>query len=225
MASLQRRGSAAERLRRAGRGPAARLRLRGSRGGAETGRRGIGNSWTAAIGSGDCSATPAATRLRRWRGSTAAARWQQRWCDSYAGSGAVTAVARLRRRRGERRGGSLSDRSLLDEGCDSTNFDDAMEGLRGDGVRCRVRISRRERDVLRTIRDFSIGSIGKRVMVTVYLRYELLSGRRRYLPIECTLGALIRVCGYLIVARVRVGRQMSRPKLESAGILPRLNDL
>ncbi|KAK9159367.1 hypothetical protein Scep_005941 [Stephania cephalantha] len=36
------------------------------------------------------------------------------------------------------------------------------------------------------------GSTGKRVMVTVYLRYELLSGRRRYLPIECTLGALIR---------------------------------
>ncbi|KAK9158220.1 hypothetical protein Scep_004794 [Stephania cephalantha] len=50
-------------------------------------------------------------------------------------------------------------------------------------------------------------SIGKRVMVTIYLRYELLSGRRRYLPIECTLGALIRVYGYLIVARVRAGRQ------------------
>ncbi|KAK9111306.1 hypothetical protein Scep_018825 [Stephania cephalantha] len=68
-------------------------------------------------------------------------------------------------------------------------------------------------------------SIGKRVMVTVYLRYELLSGRRRYLPIECTLGALIRVCGYLIVARVKAGRQGSRPKPESAGILSRLNDL
>ncbi|KAK9166433.1 hypothetical protein Scep_001624 [Stephania cephalantha] len=63
MASLQRRGSAAERLRRAGRGPAAPLRLRGSRGGAEMGRREIGSSWTAP--SGDCSATPAATRLLR----------------------------------------------------------------------------------------------------------------------------------------------------------------
>ncbi|KAK9084199.1 hypothetical protein Scep_030670 [Stephania cephalantha] len=37
------------------------------------------------------------------------------------------------------------------------------------------------------------GSIGNRVMVTADLRYELLSGRRRYLPIECTLGALIRL--------------------------------
>ncbi|KAK9132829.1 hypothetical protein Scep_012357 [Stephania cephalantha] len=57
----------------------------------------------------------------------------------------------------------------------------------------------------------SSGSTGKRVMVTVYLRYELLSGRRRYLPIECTLGALIRVRRYLIVARVRVGRHGARP--------------
>ncbi|KAK9119465.1 hypothetical protein Scep_017558 [Stephania cephalantha] len=48
----------------------------------------------------------------------------------------------------------------------------------------------------------------------------LLSGRCRYPPIECTLGALIRVCGYLIVARVRVGRQVSRPEPESAGLLP-----
>ncbi|KAK9159663.1 hypothetical protein Syun_006004 [Stephania yunnanensis] len=64
------------------------------------------------------------------------------------------------------------------------------------------------------------GSIGKRVMVTVYLRYELLSERRRYLSIECTLGALIQVCRYLIVAWVRAGRRGSRPKLESAGLLP-----
>ncbi|KAK9151402.1 hypothetical protein Syun_009711 [Stephania yunnanensis] len=103
-------------------------------------------------------------------------------------------------------------------------------------------------------------SIGKRVMVTVYLRYErfcgylivarvragrqvshpepesdglvpqlndllLLSGRRRDLPIECTLGALIWVCGYLIVARVKAGRQVSHPKPEFAGLLSRLNDL
>ncbi|KAK9157435.1 hypothetical protein Scep_004009 [Stephania cephalantha] len=68
-------------------------------------------------------------------------------------------------------------------------------------------------------------STGKRVMVTVYLRYELLSGRRRYLPIECTLGALIRVRRYLIVARVRVGRHGARPNPKSAGIFPRLNDL
>ncbi|KAK9098755.1 hypothetical protein Syun_025800 [Stephania yunnanensis] len=62
-------------------------------------------------------------------------------------------------------------------------------------------------------------------MVTFYLRYELLSRRRRYIPIECTLGALIRVRGYLIVARVRAGRQVYHPKPESAGLLPRLNDL
>ncbi|KAK9133775.1 hypothetical protein Scep_013303 [Stephania cephalantha] len=48
----------------------------------------------------------------------------------------------------------------------------------------------------------------------------LLSGRRRYLPIECTLGALIQVCEYLIVAKVRAGRQVSRPEPESAGLLP-----
>ncbi|KAK9166198.1 hypothetical protein Scep_001389 [Stephania cephalantha] len=54
---------------------------------------------------------------------------------------------------------------------------------------------------------------------------KLLSGCRRYLPIECTLGAFIRVCGYLIVARVRAGRQVSYPEPESAGLLPRLNEL
>ncbi|KAK9148127.1 hypothetical protein Scep_006884 [Stephania cephalantha] len=59
MASLQLRGSAAERLRRAGRGPAARLRLRGSSGGAETGQRGIGSS-SDADSSGGATATPAA---------------------------------------------------------------------------------------------------------------------------------------------------------------------
>ncbi|KAK9094236.1 hypothetical protein Scep_025705 [Stephania cephalantha] len=47
--------------------------------------------------------------------------------------------------------------------------------------------------------------------------------RRRYLSIECTLRALVQVCGYLIVARA--GRQVSRPEPESAGLLPRLNDL
>ncbi|KAK9134832.1 hypothetical protein Syun_014162 [Stephania yunnanensis] len=74
-------------------------------------------------------------------------------------------------------------------------------------------------------------------MVTMYLRYELLSGRYRYLPIECKLGALIRVRRYLIVERVRVGRHGARPKPEvrvgrlgarpkpeSSGLLPRLND-
>ncbi|KAK9149248.1 hypothetical protein Scep_008005 [Stephania cephalantha] len=49
-------------------------------------------------------------------------------------------------------------------------------------------------------------------MVTIHLPYELLSG-------------LIWVCGYLIVARVRAGRQVSRPEPESAGLLSRLNDL
>ncbi|KAK9128206.1 hypothetical protein Syun_017003 [Stephania yunnanensis] len=49
-------------------------------------------------------------------------------------------------------------------------------------------------------------------MVTIYLRYELLSG-------------LIGVCGYLIVARVRAGRQGFRPEPESAGLLSRLIDL
>ncbi|KAK9115459.1 hypothetical protein Syun_022256 [Stephania yunnanensis] len=62
-------------------------------------------------------------------------------------------------------------------------------------------------------------------MVTIYLRYELLSGRRRYLPIEYTLGALIRVRKYLIVARVRAERLVYRSKPESAGLLPQLNDL
>ncbi|KAK9093027.1 hypothetical protein Syun_027938 [Stephania yunnanensis] len=101
-----------------------------------------------------------------------------------------------------------------------------------------------------------------RVMVTIHLRYELLSeligvcgylivarvraGRLGSLPkpeswqvshgtIICDMssyldavdisqlsvrwGALIRVCGYLIVARVRAGRQGSRPEPESAGLL------
>ncbi|KAK9114350.1 hypothetical protein Syun_021147 [Stephania yunnanensis] len=49
-------------------------------------------------------------------------------------------------------------------------------------------------------------------MVTIHLRYELLSG-------------LIGVCGYLIVARFRAGRQGSRLEPESAGLFPRLNDL
>ncbi|KAK9143043.1 hypothetical protein Syun_012443 [Stephania yunnanensis] len=62
-------------------------------------------------------------------------------------------------------------------------------------------------------------------MATIYLRYELLSGRRRYLPIECMLGALILVRGYLIVARVRAGRQVYRPKAKSTRLLPRLKDL
>ncbi|KAK9099337.1 hypothetical protein Syun_026382 [Stephania yunnanensis] len=69
---------------------------------------------------------------------------------------------------------------------------------------------------------------------------------RRYLPIECTLGALIRIHGWfivarqgvgagsrprsesrecLIVARVRAGRLGSRPKPESVRLLARLNDL
>ncbi|KAK9082524.1 hypothetical protein Syun_031306 [Stephania yunnanensis] len=39
------------------------------------------------------------------------------------------------------------------------------------------------------------------------------------------LWALIRVCGYLIVARVRARRHVSRPEPESTGLLPRLNDL
>ncbi|KAK9111442.1 hypothetical protein Scep_018961 [Stephania cephalantha] len=39
------------------------------------------------------------------------------------------------------------------------------------------------------------------------------------------LSGLIRVCGYLIVARVRAGRQVSRLEPEFAGLLPRLNDL
>ncbi|KAK9094895.1 hypothetical protein Scep_026364 [Stephania cephalantha] len=42
--------------------------------------------------------------------------------------------------------------------------------------------------------------------------------RRRYFLIACTLGALIRVCGYLIVARVRAGRQVSGPEPEFAGL-------
>ncbi|KAK9088946.1 hypothetical protein Scep_028028 [Stephania cephalantha] len=41
---------------------------------------------------------------------------------------------------------------------------------------------------------------------------------RRYLPIECTLGALIRVCRYFIVARARAGRQVSRPRFGSVDI-------
>ncbi|KAK9105182.1 hypothetical protein Scep_022026 [Stephania cephalantha] len=59
-------------------------------------------------------------------------------------------------------------------------------------VGCRVRILRRERDVLRTICDFS---------------------------------SAIAWSGPLAIARVRAGRQVSRPEPESAGLLPRLNDL
>ncbi|KAK9166240.1 hypothetical protein Scep_001431 [Stephania cephalantha] len=67
------------------------------------------------------------------RGSTSGSAWQRRGC----GSGVGVTIMRLRRWRGfdggavngaeQLRCGEWSDRSLIDEGCDSTNFDDAME--------------------------------------------------------------------------------------------------
>ncbi|KAK9134976.1 hypothetical protein Syun_014306 [Stephania yunnanensis] len=103
-----------------------------------------------------------------------------------------------------------------------------MSGAHIVACGCQVRISRNERDILEilSLKVLLRGVVHWQVSHgTVYLRYELLSGHLRYLPIECTLGALIRVCGYLIVARVRVERLGSRPKPESVGLLPRLNDL
>ncbi|KAK9134936.1 hypothetical protein Syun_014266 [Stephania yunnanensis] len=65
-------------------------------------------------GSGAAPAvTPAATRRRR----------QRRWCNGGVSSDEVTAPARLRRRRGERRDGVVEPIG----GVTSTNFDDAME--------------------------------------------------------------------------------------------------
>ncbi|KAK9139884.1 hypothetical protein Scep_009565 [Stephania cephalantha] len=68
------------------------------------------------------------------RGTTAVtAKTARRNGASGSGSGAILAVARFRRRRGEWRGatarGALSNRSILDEGCDSTKFDDALKAM------------------------------------------------------------------------------------------------
>ncbi|KAK9100356.1 hypothetical protein Scep_023786 [Stephania cephalantha] len=76
-----------------------------------------------------------------------------------------------------------------------------MRGLRRDERRGGALSTGRMRDFDEIATTRWRGSIGKRVMVTVYLRYELLSGLCRYLPIECTLRALIRVRRYLIVGR------------------------
>ncbi|KAK9119712.1 hypothetical protein Scep_017805 [Stephania cephalantha] len=108
------------------------------------------------------STTPARTRTPA-RGSDAG-KEEERWISS--GSGAVNGVE-------QRRGGALPDRSIPDETQQQWttrhDFDEALfrDGLlakktRGVGhgtyeaiVGCRVRISRSERDVLRTICDFS----------------------------------------------------------------------
>ncbi|KAK9124518.1 hypothetical protein Sjap_014120 [Stephania japonica] len=45
---------------------------------------------------------------------------------------------------------------------------------------------------------------------------DATASRRR---IWCKSGALIRVCGYFIIARVRAGRPCSRPQPESTGLL------
>ncbi|KAK9083901.1 hypothetical protein Scep_030372 [Stephania cephalantha] len=70
-------------------------------------------------------------RRRRWLDGRATA-------GSGAGMAAAAAAARKRSRHGigndavngaeQLRSGALSDRSILDKGCDSTKFDDAMEG-------------------------------------------------------------------------------------------------
>ncbi|KAK9089385.1 hypothetical protein Scep_028467 [Stephania cephalantha] len=64
---------------------------------------------------------------RRWRGCDAG---EEKRLQRRRRRVAAMATAASAWQRGERRGGAMSDRSLLDEGCDSTNFDDAME------VRC-----------------------------------------------------------------------------------------
>ncbi|KAK9081478.1 hypothetical protein Syun_030802 [Stephania yunnanensis] len=77
-----------------------------------------------------------------------------------------------------------------------------------------------------TICDFSSGPLASEswLLFICNMRGLGLGGRglalnsrfflvvRRYLPIECTLGALIQVCGCSIVARARAERQVSRPR-------------
>ncbi|KAK9118794.1 hypothetical protein Scep_016887 [Stephania cephalantha] len=79
------------------------------------------------IGPADASSSPAAARgsnSQREREGDGGMR--RRAAAKVAGAKAGAMAMQLRR--GERRGGALSDRSILDEGCDSTKFDDAMEG-------------------------------------------------------------------------------------------------
>ncbi|KAK9094838.1 hypothetical protein Scep_026307 [Stephania cephalantha] len=109
-------------------------------------RRGSGDGNGAASGAGRGPAATPAAALQHLRGSgidrrSAAAASSGGGSDAARGSAAtmveaVTAAStRQRRRRGsgaasgecERRGGALSDRSILNEGCDSTKFDDEME--------------------------------------------------------------------------------------------------
>ncbi|KAK9157368.1 hypothetical protein Scep_003942 [Stephania cephalantha] len=91
------------------------------------GRTGSGGDYAEAAADGVISrrgggAAPAATPASD-SGGAGEGQW---WRDGGAGSGAETAVARLRRRLGERR-----DDNVGPIGCvTSTNFDDAMEGLK-----------------------------------------------------------------------------------------------
>ncbi|KAK9147457.1 hypothetical protein Scep_006214 [Stephania cephalantha] len=221
-------------------GPAARRWTAGAPAGEDDGLAGSGVAWTAQRGGVDQRRLQIWRELARLRGADGDQRRRRRQRRRQA-----VAPAR-QRRRGKRFGSTAMAR---ERGGATQRGGTAASGGRGGGRRGRRAAPagggamsarpagqrRRQRGGALSIgwmRDFDeitttrwSGSIDKRVVVTVYLRYELLSGRRRYLPIECTFEALIRVCGYLIVARVRAGRHGTRPKPESAGIFPRLNDL
>ncbi|KAK9163277.1 hypothetical protein Syun_004179 [Stephania yunnanensis] len=118
----------------------------------------------------------------------------------------------------------ISDRSLLDEECDLTKFDDAIEE---SGVGCANRgVSGHFEDELRiSSMEWSIWQVSYGYC---YLRYESVrAGRQRSRPKHEShgLGRGGRCLVLDPVARVRAGRLGSRPKPESAGLLPRFNDL
>ncbi|KAK9148855.1 hypothetical protein Scep_007612 [Stephania cephalantha] len=154
--------------------------------------------WCLTSGGGNDDAMARATRRRNGRGGAAAGRGKQR---------RVRWRKARRRQRMARRGAAARGKAWSNATVGALSADRSRQDNNGgQGVVTSMKLD----DAIDS--NGSCGSIGKRVMVTIHMQYQLLFG-------------LIRVCGYLIVARVRAGRQVSRPEPESAGLLPRLNDL
>ncbi|KAK9166024.1 hypothetical protein Scep_001215 [Stephania cephalantha] len=86
--------------------------------------------------------------------------------------------------------GADSDDGERRRGCDAMNG--AVARCRPVGCAISTKSRRRDGAIVEIVVD-RVGPMASESLILVYLRYELLSGRRRYLPIECTLGALIRV--------------------------------
>ncbi|KAK9100271.1 hypothetical protein Scep_023701 [Stephania cephalantha] len=136
-----------------------------------------------------------------------------RWRDGGAGGGAVTTVARLRRRRGERRDGVVGPIG----GVTSTKFDDARDSNEVEGHGCYSQVSGAHIETrARCFEDDSrFLELSLQLLLIewvhwqvshgyCYLRYESVrAGRQGSRPKH-------EVCGRFIVVRARAGRRVSR---------------